>query len=196
MNGADSEPGPGEDPPVTGPHAPSFRRMLATTTGGMNALGTALIFAIMLLVNADIFFRFAFNTPIRGVAELVSLSIVGIVFLQLPHTLREGQIPRADLLLAAVTARWTGAAQILTAVHSMIGFTLFAILAWANWRPLAEAYTMGQYLGSPGDFTAPTWPMFLMIVSGAAVMSLQYFATSIAEFRAAFTCDDNKEARP
>jgi hypothetical protein len=36
---------------------------------------------------------------VRGVTELVSLSIVGIVFLQLADTLRVGRFTRADVLL-------------------------------------------------------------------------------------------------
>lgn len=68
-------------------------------TQGLNALGSLMILGLMLLINADIIGRTGFNAPVRGVTELVSLSIVGIVFLQLADTLRCGRFTRADMLL-------------------------------------------------------------------------------------------------
>ena len=53
----------------------------------------------MLLINSDVLGRNLFNAPVRGVTELVSLSIVGIVFLQLADTLHSGRFTRADVLL-------------------------------------------------------------------------------------------------
>ena len=42
----------------------------------------------MVLINSDVIGRNLFNAPILGVPEMTSLSIVGIVFLQLADTLR------------------------------------------------------------------------------------------------------------
>lgn len=153
---------------------------LGRLAGGMNALGTCLILLVMLLVNSDIFLRFTVNAPIRGVAEIVSLSIVGIVFLQLPHTLRSGQITQADLLLGLLRGRWPRLAHLVGMIHSLIGCALFSILAIYGWQPFRQAYVGGHYVGSPGDFTAPTWPMLLLIVLGAGVMAIQFlvFAAS------------------
>jgi hypothetical protein len=53
----------------------------------------------MLLINTDISGAPALGAPVRGVTELVSLSIVGIVFLQLADTLHSGRFTRADMLL-------------------------------------------------------------------------------------------------
>ncbi|MDP6814497.1 MAG: TRAP transporter small permease, partial [Alphaproteobacteria bacterium] len=55
------------------------RFALHRLTGAMNAVGTAWIFVLMVLINADVLGREAFAAPVRGVTELVSLSIVGIV---------------------------------------------------------------------------------------------------------------------
>ena len=59
----------------------------------------------MLLICADVAMRNLFNAPIAGVAEMVAFSIVGIVFLQLAHTLRTGALTRTDLLLGALEHR-------------------------------------------------------------------------------------------
>ena len=54
---------------------------------GLNGLGTAWIFVMMVLINADVIGRAVFNAPIRGVPLIISLSIIAIVFLQLHDAL-------------------------------------------------------------------------------------------------------------
>ena len=60
----------------------------------MAAIGTAWILVIMAEICADIIGRAGFNRPILGVPEFLQFSIVGIVFLQLPQTLRIGGLTR------------------------------------------------------------------------------------------------------
>ena len=43
--------------------------------GAMNALGTLWILALMVLMNLDVAGRNLFGAPVRGVTEMVSLSI-------------------------------------------------------------------------------------------------------------------------
>ena len=63
---------------------------------GLNSAGSVLILAIVVLINLDVFSRFLFNNPIDGVTELVELSIVAIVFLQLADAVRNGRLTRSD----------------------------------------------------------------------------------------------------
>jgi len=67
---------------------------LDRVTGAMNAVGTVWILALMLLISADVIGRAAFAHPIAGVPEMVSLAILGIVFLQLANTLGVGRLKR------------------------------------------------------------------------------------------------------
>ena len=82
----------------------------------MNALGTLWILALMVLINSDVIGRNLFNAPILGVPEMTSLSIVGIVFLQLADTLRCGRFTRAEILLDSLKRRRPAAADLLQAV--------------------------------------------------------------------------------
>src|SRR3546814_10323238 len=72
-------------------------RMFARFLGLMNACGTVWIFLLMILINSDIIGRELFESPVRGTTEILSISIVGIVFLQLGHTLMNGKITRSDM---------------------------------------------------------------------------------------------------
>ena len=49
-------------------------RWIGTVSMTLNIAGTALIFVVMALVNADVIGRTAFGLPISGVPEIVSLS--------------------------------------------------------------------------------------------------------------------------
>ena len=83
-----------DQPPGSG-HPPERRSSrhfvwFETLLSGLNSIGTLWIFLLMVVISIDVIGRTAFNAPLPGVLELVRLSIVGIVFIQLGHTLRAG----------------------------------------------------------------------------------------------------------
>ena len=155
-------------------------------TGAMNALGTGWIFVIMILMTADVIGRNLFNTPIRGVIEIVTLSIVSIVFVQLADTLRTGKFTRADAFLGAVLLRNPAAGRFLQGVFHLAGAGLLATLCAASWPLLVESWQNGEYLGAIGDFQAPVWIMRAVIVFGSACTTLTFLFLAFADFRAAF----------
>src|ERR671937_441992 len=79
----------------------SFEGLLSA----LSSVGTMWIFVLMVIINADVIGRSSMNHPIPGVAEFVTLSIVGILFLQLGQCLRSGRMTRADGFLESVRRR-------------------------------------------------------------------------------------------
>jgi TRAP-type mannitol/chloroaromatic compound transport system permease small subunit len=154
-------------------------------TGVMNALGTLGIFGLLVLINIDIVGRSAFNSPLRGTTELVSLAIVGIVFMQLPNTLWAGRFVRAELLIDIVEARAPRLADIIQGLFHVIGAAMMAVVVVAVVPELRSAWEIGDYVGSLGDFTAPTWPIRLITVIGSALTCLTYIFLAFADFRRA-----------
>jgi TRAP-type C4-dicarboxylate transport system permease small subunit len=140
----------------------------------MNAAGTLWILALMVLINADVFGRALFNSPIAGVPEIVSLSIVGIVFLQITHTLRSGRFIRSDVLIARLAARFPRVGEAVEALHHVIGAALVAVIFVFTLRKLSRAWEIDEYIGTEGDFTAPVWPIFLIILIGCAGSFIQF----------------------
>lgn len=143
-------------------------------TQGLNALGTLMIIGLMLLINTDIVGRTGFDAPVRGVTELVSLSIVGIVFLQLADTLRCGRFTRADMLLDRLKRERPVLAASLQALYHGLGALLMLVILWAAWPSLIEAIRTREYIGALGDFTAPVWPVRLMMLVGLSVTALTF----------------------
>ena len=140
----------------------------------LNALGTVWIIALMVLINSDVIGRNLFDAPVRGVTELVSLSIVGIVFLQLADTLRSGRFTRAEILLDRMRSASPVWCARLQAVYHLVGSALMCTILWAAWRPLVEAIRIREYVGAIGDFTAPVWPIRLIMLVGLSVTALTF----------------------
>jgi TRAP-type mannitol/chloroaromatic compound transport system permease small subunit len=150
----------------------------------MNAVGTLWILLLMVLINADVIGRDLFSAPLRGVTEIVSLSIVGIVFMQLADTLRAGRFTRAEVLLEPLRRAHPRAASAVQGVSHALGALLLAVLAVASWPLLRESWTTGEYLGAIGDFQAPLWPMRAVIVFGSACTALTFALLAWADLRA------------
>lgn len=152
---------------------------------GLNALGTLWIVALMLLINSDVLGRNLLGAPVRGVTELVSLSIVGIVFLQLGDTLRAGRFTRADVLLDRLRRDRPRLAHLLLGFYDLAGALFLAIILWASWEPLVESIRIGEYVGAIGDFTAPVWPVRLIMLVGLGVTLLTFALLALADLRRA-----------
>lgn len=166
--------GPGTD---TGPDGGRSRWRPWTFGGlveGLNAAGTICIFALMVLINTDIFGRFLFSSPVPGVKELVELSIVGIVFLQLPHTLRVGRITRSDAAFNALSKRFPRVGHALSAVFNATGAVLAIFIVYGGVPRLSQAWTGDHYVGNQGIFVAPVWPVRLIMVVGCVCLAVQF----------------------
>lgn len=148
--------------------------MFSRILGAMNALGTLWIFLLMLLIDADILGRELFGAPVRGTTELLSLSIVGIVFLQLGHALMVGRITRSDMLLDSLITHRPRAGYLLQGFFHLLGAIFLGLVFWGSLGQFEEAVAIDEYVGAIGDFTAPTWPIKLLILIGALATLLQY----------------------
>ena len=164
-------------------------RLLDGVTQALNVCGSLLIFALMLLIGADVFGRNLFGTPISGVPEMVTLSIVAIVFLQIPQALRAGRMTRAEALIKRLkNARPTLGAMIET-LFDLAAMLVVGTIVYATWPIFTRALARGEFVGAVGDFTAPVWPVKAMILVGASVLTLQ-FAARIARRYGYGTPDD------
>lgn len=143
---------------------PVFDRSLQA----LSAIGIAWIFALMLLVGADILSRFAFNSPIAGVAEIAGFSVVAITFLQLPAAIHGGRLARADLLLQRIRSRSPRAADWIERLFALLGALAFAAIVWAAIAGLGHAWRTNDQFGAQGVFTFPKWPIWLLVLTGGA----------------------------
>ncbi len=153
-------------------------------TSVMNSIGTAWVFVLLVIINLDIGGRSIFNHPIRGVPEIVSLSIVACVFLQLAHTLKVGRLTRSDIFLNWLAKRLPRLELFLQGIYHIVGALLMLILFKASLPLFGKAWRLDVYVGAEGDFMAPVWPVKLIILIGCIAAAIQFLLTAWQKFRA------------
>ena len=145
-------------------------RWLDRLTALFSAVGTALILAVMALIVTEVVSRGVFGRPIAGVIELVSMSILAIVFLQLANTLSRGKLTRSDALLGVIRNRRPRLGDGLDAVLHLAGAWLIWTLLTAFWPTFERSWGRGQMVGTVGQFLAPVWPVHGIVLAGSALM--------------------------
>ncbi len=154
--------------------------MLDRATAVLSALGTALILGIMLLIAADVTGRFFMGKPIAGVPEMVAMSILAIVFLQIANTLARGKLTRSDAFLKMLRARSQRIGDALDAVLHGAGAALIWVLLSAFYPLFMRSYGRGQMIGTVGQFLAPIWPVHGIVVLGSALLFAVFVSRTLA----------------
>lgn len=152
---------------------------------GSAGLGSVLIAAMMVLVCADVILRSAFGRPIAGATELVALSIVAVLFLQLASALRHGRLSRAELLIDPMRARWPRLGAAMNVVLHLAGSVFCGVVAYASLEPVQRAWSEDTFIGTEGIFTAPVWPVLAIVLLGAAATAIQFLVIAASELRSA-----------
>lgn len=150
-----------------------LRRGADGVTIALNVAGTILIFLVMLLVNFDVIGRNFFSSPISGVPEMVSMSIVAIVFLQIGQTFRKGRLTRTEAVLGYLERRVPRFRVFLDLIFSIASALLVWQLFAASLPLFNKAWVRNTFEGTVGDFTAPVWPVKLIILIGCIALFVQ-----------------------
>jgi TRAP-type C4-dicarboxylate transport system permease small subunit len=156
-----------------------LERITDGVMGAANVVATLWILGLMVLIVADILGREAMGHPIAGVPEMVKYSIVGIVFLQVAHTHRKGEMIRSDGILSWLRRRWPRAGMALDLLAQLCGAGFALTLAWAVWPKAIRAYARGEMEGVQGHFTLPVWPFLLLIVLGSVLLAASFLLTAL-----------------
>ncbi|MCX7560935.1 TRAP transporter small permease [Sulfitobacter sp. F26204] len=160
-------------------------RLLAAldlVTLAANVLGSLLIVSLVGLITADVAGRNLLGAPLSGVPELVSLSIVAIVFLQAPQALKAGRMTRSDGMIDILHKRVPTLAKGLETAFDLVGVLVLLAILYAHWPMMIRSWLRSDFVGAIGDFTAPTWPIKTMLTLGCILLALQFIARIIRRF--------------
>lgn len=140
-----------------------------------NAVGSLVVLGLVAVVNFDVGARGLFNAPFHGAVEVVQFSMVLVVFLQLPDVVRVGRLTRSDgfLLLLSMGAHNRLARRLNRAIEA-VSAVFMALIAITLWPDVVEMWHTNNYFGVPGVFTAPWWPIKLVICASAALCALLF----------------------
>jgi len=137
-----------------------------------NVIGTLVVLMLVVIVNFDVVARGVFNAPFLGAVEVVQFSMVLIVFLQLPDVVRAGRLTRSDGLLTLLSDKRSVVARRLRGAIDLLSAVVMLLIAFAIWPEFLEMLETRDFFGIPGVFTAPWWPIKLVIFVSAALCSL------------------------
>lgn len=137
-----------------------------------NAVGTLVVLLLVLVVSYDVVARSVFGRPFLGAVEVVQFSMVLIVFLQLPDVIRVGRLTRSDGFLLVMDRRRPALAKWHRRFIDAVSALFMAIIAVAIWPEFIEMWHSRDFFGVPGVFTAPWWPIKLVIFLSACLCAL------------------------
>jgi TRAP-type mannitol/chloroaromatic compound transport system permease small subunit len=152
----------------------AFDRILGALIIASNNVGSLLILAMTLAVVADVSGRYLFSAPINGTAEMVTMAVVAILYMQLPYTLRSGRLTRSDAFYNKLLQRRPKVGNAVGMLYNLAGAALALAIMLNAWPKWITAWQSGFYVGVIGVFTFPEWPLLLVIFVGCALTGLQF----------------------
>lgn len=161
----DAEGPRGAAPRNAGPLGAAHRLVSALETAcGWGA--SACLFAIMIIVFADVALRYLLNSPLAWSYDLISLYLmVAVFFLALSVTQRDHHHVRVDILLARCPPRVRHAMELVgNALTAVVMFTIVVqggAKAWGNWSSQAVV---------AGAIPWPTWLNAMLVPIGAGLL--------------------------
>ena len=118
----------------------------------------------------DIIGREAFNAPFQGTHELVANSIVGILFLELPSSIKRRAMIRTVFIFNAVSDQMR---RILDCTTYILGILLFAAIIWGGWDTMITSWKLLEIEGA-GAFEVPVYPVRTIIIIFSGICCFIY----------------------
>ncbi|MDD9996732.1 MAG: TRAP transporter large permease subunit [Rhodospirillaceae bacterium] len=145
----------------------------------MNGAGVVWVFALTFLICADITGRTLFDRPLQAVPEIVALSLIACVFLQLAFAVDGARLTRADIFLSQIRRRSTGMAGGLERFFAIAGALVLLAMTAGAWPDFLRAFRTSEFVGVEGIYTLPITPIKFIVVLGAVTAALSYLLSLV-----------------
>lgn len=158
--------------------------VLTPITTVMNTVGAIVVLGMVVIVNIDVFGRWLFNSPLAGTLELTEMGVVAVVYLTVGHAVAGRRLTRSEAALGLLQRRGVRRMELaLRTVFNAAGAIVFTIIAWGQVSRLSDAWSYGYFKGNVGIFTAPTWPLEAIMLTGAIAAALHFAALCLRRGR-------------
>lgn len=143
----------------------------------LNDVGAAVIFAIMLVVCAEVFTRTVLRGSIFGYLDLVELSMAAFAFLGAAYCQRLGGHIRMDLAIARLRGRWQWFAE---ALATLVALIVVALLIKGTFDHFLRAWNIGD---TTIDAELAIWPSKLLAPIGLSFLWLRLLLNFVGYLR-------------
>lgn len=131
------------------------------------ALAGLTIFAVMLLVTAEVLMRRLLNSPIQGQVDATSLSMVAFSLLCISYCYRQAGHIRMDMLQKMTRGRLSWFTHLFA---TLVGFFVVSAILPGTWTHFMRAWELGDTTLGVG---LPTWPSKLAAPVGLGLLWLR-----------------------
>lgn len=135
-------------------------RVVGSFARTLNVVSAVWLASVALLILYDVIGREFFASPFHGTNEIVSNSVLSILFLQLPLSILSGSALRTTILYGSVGARGKG---FIDAASYLLALVLFLVIAVGSWPNMIEGWAIGEQEGS-GIINIPVYPIRTLVV--------------------------------
>ena len=149
---------------------------LARVERVVTSVAVVCLFAIMLIVVADVFMRYVVNRPFSFTYDLVGLYLMaGLFYLALSDTFAIHAHVRVDILLHRFSPQVRRLCEIVTC---MCGVAVFSLITWLGFNRAADSFVNGDVLA--GAIPWPSWASAGLVPLGCAVITLRLLLNIVA----------------
>ena len=145
----------------------------------MNVISAVWIGSVALLILFDVTGREFFNSPIYGTNEIVSNSVLSILFLQLPLSILSRSALRTTIFYGVVGTRGKGW---IDAVSYALAGLLFLCIAIGSWPNMIEGWEILEQEGS-GIVNIPVYPIRTLVI---VVSAMAFVVCSLLVYQSLF----------
>jgi TRAP-type C4-dicarboxylate transport system permease small subunit len=122
---------------------------------GLHVAGACLLIALTAVICYDIAGRLLFNRPFPGTAELASVALVMLTYLQAPYVIRERKLLRVTFFIDRLPPRLR---SYFNAFAYLLGGAFFLAMVIASWEPTLAGFAAQEFFGNDA-FRIPAWPL-------------------------------------
>ncbi len=137
-----------------------IEKIVGNFSRALNVISAVWLLAIALLILWDVVGREAFGTPFHGTNEIVSNSVLSILFLQLPLSILNRSSLRTTIVYGKAGVRGR---SIINSLSYLFAALLFLIIAIGSWPNMIEGWLILEQEGS-GIVNIPVYPIRTLVV--------------------------------
>ena len=135
----------------------------------LNVISVTILTVMMLMVTANVFGRYIFNSPIESTLELTEFFMVAIVYMGLSYT----QFLKAQINIELITSRLSGKRRAVCDLISYLAcFVFFALIVWHGTRMFTESWDMREI--TMGTIELPVYPSKLLVPIGSLIVCFRF----------------------
>ena len=154
----------------------------------LNVVSAIWLSSIAILILFDVVGREFLSAPIYGTNEIVSNSVLSILFLQLPLSILTKSSLRTTILYGNVGTR---SKATIDGISYLLAGLLFLAIAVGSWPNMLEAWEIREAEGS-GIVTIPVYPIRTLVVF---VSIVGVIVSALLVVRSAFPDKDDDSPR-